>query len=83
MLPLKPTVGMYKQGEAEQAYLKHHGMFMVEKLAGFEERQVVDISCFRRAAHAVPTDVWVRRYWVNNNIDMETYNNLYNKNEWK
>ncbi len=83
MLPLKPTVGKQKQGEVEQAYLKHHGMFMVEKLAGFAGRHVVDISCFRRAAHVVPTDVWTRRYWVNNYIDMETYNDLYDMNEWK
>jgi hypothetical protein len=58
LLPLKPTVGKYKRGEEEQAYLKHHGMFMVEKPAGLAGRQVVDISCFRRAAHVVPTDVW-------------------------
>ncbi len=30
MLPLKATVGKYKWGEEEQAYLKHHGMFLVE-----------------------------------------------------
>jgi hypothetical protein len=83
MLPLKPTVRKQKRGEVEQAYLKHHGTFMVVKLAGFAGKQVVDISCFRRAAYVVPTDIWAIRYWVNNYIDMETYNDLYNKNEWK
>jgi hypothetical protein len=83
MLPLKPTVGKHKRGEEEQVYLKHHGIFIVEKLVGSIGRQVIDISCFRRAAHIVPTDVWARRYWVNHYIDMETYNDLYDKNEWK
>jgi hypothetical protein len=57
MLPLRPTVGKQNQGEIEQAYLQHHGMFMVEKPVAMTGRQIIDISCFRRAAYIIPTDV--------------------------
>ncbi len=56
VLPLMPTVGR-QANEKEMAYLEHHGMFIVKKLLGRSGQQVVDISCFRRAAHVVPTDI--------------------------
>jgi hypothetical protein len=38
MLLLRPTVGKQRRGKTELAYLKHHGMFMVEKPAGIAGR---------------------------------------------
>ncbi len=65
------------------AYLEHHGMFMVEKLPGDWGWQVVEITCFRRAAHIVSTDIWPNRYLVNNYNDLETYNDVFDVGEWK
>ena len=76
-LLLRPNVGQKGVGGKEQTYLKHHGMFMVEEQAGDTGKRIADISCFRRAAHVVPTDVWERRYWLNPYIDLETYNDVY------
>jgi hypothetical protein len=60
LLPLKPSVGKTSRGRNVIAYLKHHGMFMVEKQQEGRGRQVVDIACFRRAVHVVPTDIWAK-----------------------
>ncbi len=83
LLPLKPNIGKNISKKRSIAYLEHHGMFMVEKPTGNQGQQIVDIACFRRAAHVVPTDIWPNRYWVNTYIDLETYNNVFNDEEWK
>ncbi len=57
-------------------------MFMVEKPLGLSGWQVVDISCFRRAAHVVPINISKEQYWVNNYIDLETYNDVYDRKAW-
>jgi hypothetical protein len=55
---------------------------MVEKPLGLSGWQVVDISCFRRAAHVVPINISKEQYWVNNYIDLETYNDVYDRKAW-
>ncbi len=56
---------------------------MVERQYERWERQVVDISCFQRAAHVVPTDIWEKRFWINNYIDLETYNDVFDSKAWE
>ncbi len=58
-------------------------MLMVERQQEGRRRQVVDISCFRRAAHVVPTDIWEKRFQVNNYIHLETYNDVFNSKAWE
>jgi hypothetical protein len=79
MLQLRPKIGKTIRGN-RIAHLKHKGMFIVERQHDERGRQVVDISCFRRAAHLVSTDIWEKRFWVNNYIDLETYNNVFDSN---
>jgi hypothetical protein len=81
MLPMKPTVGKQTK-EKEKTYLEHHGIFMVEKPLGLSGQQVVDISCFQQVAHVVPTDIGEKRFWVNNYVNLETYNDVYDKKAW-
>ncbi len=82
LLPLKPEVGKTIRGK-RICHLKNHGMFMVVRQHEGRGRQVVDISCFRHAAHVVPTDIWEKRIWVNNYTDLETYNNVFDSEAWE
>jgi hypothetical protein len=56
LLPLKPEVGKTIKGNGI-AHLKHHRIFMDERQQEEKGRQVVNISCFWRAAHVVSTDI--------------------------
>jgi hypothetical protein len=56
---------------------------MVERQQDESGRQVIDISCFWRASHVVSTDIWEKRFWVNNYIDLETYNDVFDSNGWE
>jgi hypothetical protein len=46
-------------------------------------RQVIDISCFTYTAHVDSTNIWEKRSWVNNYIDLETYNDVFDSNAWE
>jgi hypothetical protein len=61
LLPLKAKVRNTIRGK-KICHLKNHRMLMVERQQEGRRRQVVDISCFRRAAHVVPTDIWEKRF---------------------
>jgi hypothetical protein len=82
LLPMKLTIGQKSASGNDQAFLKHHGMFLLQRPSNGIGQQVVDISCFRRAAHVIPTDIWENQYWFNNYIDLETYNDVYDMKAW-
>ncbi len=58
-------------------------MFMVERQQEGRRRQVINVSCFRRATHVVLTDMWKKRFWVNNYIDLETNNDKFDNEAWE
>jgi hypothetical protein len=80
---MRPTVGQKNASGENIAHLKHHGMFLLKEQNQRRGRQVVDISCFYRAAHVVPTDIWEKRWWLNNYIDFESYNDVYDRTQWR
>ncbi len=79
---MKPTIGQESASVNDQAFLKHHGMFLLQRPSGGSGQQVVDISCSCRAAHVIPTDIWENRYLFNNYIDLETYSDVYDRKAW-
>ncbi len=81
-LPMKPNVGQKNAAGKDLAYLRHHGMFLLEEQNQNVGRQIVDIACFHRAAHVIPTDIWENRWWLNNYIDLESYNDVYDRTLW-
>jgi hypothetical protein len=57
LLRLKPSVGKTTRGGNKVAYIKHHRILVVKKQLEEEERHVVNIACFQRAAQVFPTDI--------------------------
>jgi hypothetical protein len=82
-LPMRPTVRQKNASGEDIAHLKHNGMFLLEKQNQRQRWQVVVISCFHWAAHVVSTDIWEKRWWLNNYIDFESYNDMYNRTQWR
>jgi hypothetical protein len=79
---MKPSVGQKYGSGKPLAYLQHHEMFLLEEQNEVIGQQVVAITCFHWAAHAVPSDIWEKLASLNNYSDLQSCNNVYNPSAW-